>query len=248
MQGSRLLVAFICTSLIACSTAQKWTVTSSSSGCSLQCDIFSGTCPYPSKCSGIYWLRRVQVSCFKRGMQLYQSGGEVWCGPETDPNWSIGIGRVPRSRRLSALIRRLARVDKAAAADLTEADVPRRMLRRSAAFEEAMERRRLASCGGLGAVRYSCPSEHTIVGCDCECRRDFKSCFTTRTGSQCTNIRRRPDKLVCNGLTPLRCIWDWRGYTPARGKAKDVEYCLNQRERCKRRCRCHGCLPNYILH
>ena len=230
MRGSGLLLALICASLVACSTAQTsfgrrlWTVTSGKNGCSVQCDIFSGKCPYPSKCTNSYWLRRVQVSCFKRGMQLYRSGGEVFCRTETDPTWSVGIGRPIRSRRLSTFIRRLARTGKAVAADLSEGDVPRRMLRRSAAFEEAMERRRLMGCA---APTNWCPA----FDCNCKCRHEYLVCYTMKLGSQCANVRRLP-KRVCNGS---RCIWDWGGYTS--GRARDVEYCLNQQLRCKSRCR-----------
>ena len=231
MRGSGLLLALICASLVACSTAQKsfgrrlWTVTSGKNGCSVQCDIFSGKCPYPSKCTNSYWLRRVQVSCFKRGMQLYRSGGEVFCRTETDPTWSVGIGRPIRSRRLSTFIRRLARTGKAVAADLSEGDVPRRMLRRSAAFEEVMERRRLMGCG---YARLNCPHRD----CKCECKQEYLRCFSRRMGSQCTNVRRIPLR-VCNGQ---RCIWDWKGYTPPMGLARDVEYCLNEEIRCENRC------------
>ena len=112
-----------------------WSLSTSRDSCSFRCDLFSEKCPYPTKCTNKHWLQRAKVICFKRDMQLYQSRGQVWCGPETNPSWSNGIGRSPHDYR------RLSRIEDPTNErfGLSEYNYPRRMLRRSTNFEEAME-------------------------------------------------------------------------------------------------------------
>ena len=234
MRAVGLLIVVL--SLAVCTTARRlWTITHGTRGCSVTCDIFNGKCPYPSKCTDIYWLRRVQVNCFKRGGQLYQSHGEVWCGRETNPNWSHGIGRTPSPRRLSLF---LARMNKVAN---EEEAVEHRRLRRSdarrlASFDDrfqVMEHRRLMSCLGLGHTRPLCIG-FGPAACNCKCRRAYKTCFMAKTGHDCSNIRRTPVR-VCNGE---RCIWDWKGYTPPKGRPmiRKIEGCKSAEVACKSRC------------
>ena len=235
MQVLGLLIVLI--SLVVSTTARSsfgrrlWTVTHGTRGCSVTCDIFNGKCPYPNKCTNIYWLRRQQVSCFKRGKQLHQSRGEVWCGRETNPNWSRGIGRTHSPRRLSSFIRRLTRVDKVAYEN--GEFVPTRSHGFTRDVGEVMERRRLMNCMGLGSTRYRCRLLSERETCNCECGRDYRRCFKIETGSKCSYIKRTPER-VCNGE---RCIWDWKGYSiKDENMMRDIEGCKNAEVACKRTC------------
>ena len=97
-------------------------------------------------------------------------------------------------------------------------------------FGEAPERRRLMSCG---VSRHLCPHNEP-ARCNCECKRAYMRCYTSKTGSQCSNIRRTPVR-VCNGQ---RCIWDWKGYKPPGGThmVRNIEGCKNAEVACKRKC------------
>ena len=229
-----LLIVLI--SLVVSTTARRsslgrhlWTITQGTHGCSVTCDIFNGKCPYPTKCTSVYWLRRQQVKCFKRCGQLLQSRGEAWCGREVDPNWSKGIGRAPSPRRLSSFIRRLDRIPYGGEPEKY------RMLRRFNARRlvaiQARERRRLMACGTSMTI---CPMNEP-ARCNCKCSREYKFCYTRTTGHRCTNVRRTP-KRVCNGS---RCILDWGGYTPPGGASmvSGLERCKNRETACKSKCR-----------
>ena len=247
-------------SLVVCTTARRlWTVTHGTRGCSVTCDIFNGKCPFPSKCTDIYWLRRVQVKCFKRGKQLYHSSGEVWCDRETDPNWSRGIGRsYSRNRPLVERSFMRTRMDKAyeehvsghcvkwdryyrCLVKITENGeyVPthvgevmeRRRLRARANFEEAVERRRLPSC--YPSSFYVCPRYDSEKECKCKCKKQYQRCYSSATGRDCTTAG--SPKRVCNGQ---RCIWDWGGWTPRGGNnlMDRIENCGNKQLKCEKRC------------
>jgi len=234
MRSSTLLI-LLPSFVLAYTTAQDsftrrlWQIASGTHYCSYQCDIFSEKCPYPAKCVDRNWLQRVQVNCFKRGMQLYSSGGKVWCDEERNPNWYKEIGHPLVFRRLNSFIRRLtrARKNEAKFLHLAEDVAPRRMLR---SFVEGIERRRLLiTCGtpsfncGLGF------SMGTQSYCKCDCREKYARCLARM--HTCGSIYRIPEK-VCSRS---RCIWDWKGYYPREG-ADDLIECLNEREQCNRKC------------